>query len=189
MNFWECAANKARDGERGSTGFCTACPLQGCGGAGADPSWCWASGGVHNEQVASQYVYIYNIYIYRQTSTHIHHLESPINSHVFGRRTGKQANSTQKGPSWPLGSNPEPSCCEATGLATAPPRHPSTGSCITIMVWALIMSKKQLKKTVNELELPVHRVTGCVRLLGDSVPRAGAVWWKQFSGFLCSQIS
>ncbi len=34
---------------------------------------------------------------------------------------GEHANSTQKGSSRPVGSNPEPSCCEATVLATVPP--------------------------------------------------------------------
>ena len=45
------------------------------------------------------------------------------------RREPKQewrehANSTQKGPSQPVGLISEPSCCEATVLTTAPPCHP-----------------------------------------------------------------
>ncbi len=37
--------------------FYTAYPLYGCAGAGADPSWHWASSGVHPGQVTSQPTY------------------------------------------------------------------------------------------------------------------------------------
>ncbi len=67
------------------------------------------------------------------TFTPMGNLESPCLWIVGGSRStrrestqarGEHAISTQKGPSRPVGSNPEPSCCEAPVLATAPPCCP-----------------------------------------------------------------
>ncbi len=116
-------------------------PWQGRGGAGANPSWHWASGGVHpwtgRQSVTGP------TYRDRQplTFTPTGNSESPIHLHLQNlwivggswstqrkptQARGEHANSTLKGPSRPVGSNPEPSCCEVTVLATAPPCRPQT---------------------------------------------------------------
>ncbi len=66
------------------------------------------------------------------TFTPTGNLESPINLTCMSLDCGRKpeypekthaehANSTQKGPRWPAGSYPEPSCCEASHRTTMPP--------------------------------------------------------------------